>query len=496
MQTLYALVHTKDLEKKDLYIKGTYGTKEGALLTMKKGDVADFATYFNSFSLKKWEKYTTIRSVALTLEGTGEFEITLEEISPQGESKKHTLPMKDTFSHAFAIEDTESDILGFSIRCQSNEGVLAHGHWAGEFDHWQEKRIGVSITTFKREAYVERTISLLRSLQKRHDWLSILVVDNGRTLTPVETAHFRILPNRNFGGSGGFTRGMLEYIEKGNVDYILLMDDDIHLEPSAIERTHALLGGLKDTYKDSFLAGAMFFIESPTLQHENVAHWQWCISRIHHQNLDCTQAKNLAINETDSHHPNAYAGWWYCCIPTDRIPAIGYPLPAFIKSDDMEYGIRNDRDILSMNGIAVWHESFDKKLSPAMRLFSDRNSLILNHYAHGCGRMTFVMAVLLRVLKRALQGDLSRISTLASAMKEYRRGFPALTAASGEDTLREYQKAEKHKKSLRALWDIAALTVRILWDFRKYERSYRDFHEQKLKDATFWKQYLGIKHDG
>lgn len=496
MPSLYALVHTEEPEKKDLYIKGNYRIEEGTLLAMRKDDTADFATYFNSFSVKKWKRYTTIRDVTLELEVMGDFLVTIVQIFSGGRVREETFATEDgKFSHTFGTDNLSCDILGFSVRCVSDAGKIIRGGWRGEFDDWQEKRIGISITTFKRETYVKKTISVLRDIQKENDWLDILVVDNGRTLEPKDEKNFRIVHNRNFGGSGGFTRGMIEYVEKGSADYVLLMDDDIVLEPSAVLRTRSLLCGIKEEYKESFLAGAMFFMERPTVQHENTAHWKGCVTRIHHKDLDCIQVKCLAANETDSFHPNGYAGWWYCAIPVERIRAIGYPIPAFIKSDDMEYGIRNGREILSMNGIGVWHESFDQKLNPAMRLFSDRNSLILNHYAHGCGRMTFWLAVVLRVLKRGVHCDLRKISILAAALEEYWRGFEELTACPADEVLQAYQKPECQERGFCALWDIGLSTFRILRDYSKLDDAYREFREKKLRDAKFWKQYLGMRRD-
>lgn len=43
-----------------------------------------------------------------------------------------------------------------------------------------------------------------------------------------------LIPNKNFGGSG-VPQAIIEYMDRKNrVDYILLMDDDIVIEPSAI----------------------------------------------------------------------------------------------------------------------------------------------------------------------------------------------------------------------------------------------------------------------
>ena len=73
------------------------------------------------------------------------------------------------------------------------------------------------------------------------------------------------------------------------------MDDDIVLEPSAIERTHSLLCGLKEMYEDSFLSGAMLSLEEPTIQYENTACWGKI--RLHSigKNYDMTDPSFLVI---------------------------------------------------------------------------------------------------------------------------------------------------------------------------------------------------------
>lgn len=58
------------------------------------------------------------------------------------------------------------------------------------------------------------------------------------------------------------------------MDYILLMDDDINIEVSALERMHALLCGLKDDYISHFIGGAMLSMEnrlfSMKIQHTGI----------------------------------------------------------------------------------------------------------------------------------------------------------------------------------------------------------------------------------
>lgn len=493
MNRLYSLVQTNDKDKKNLYVKGTYQLAENGILHMKEGDLADFTTYFNSFSVKKWKRYTTIQKVTLELHGEGDFAIVFEQLLSSGNIIKIPAVMKNgEFSYTFDIEKISGDILGFSIKCLSEEGSISAAAWYGEFEQWNEKKIGVSITTFKREEYVKRTIAVLQNLQKDHDWLDILVVDNGQTLAPEETEHFRIIPNRNFGGSGGFTRGMIEYVEQGKVDYVLLMDDDIVLEPSAIERTHSLLCGLKEDYRDSFLSGAMLRMENPVIQHENTAYWNRIISKVCYKGLNLSDRDNLIKNENLNLHTTAYAGWWYCCIPVQRIKQIGYPLPLFIKSDDMEYGIRNRREIMNMNGIGVWHEIFNKKMSLAIRFYSDRNSFILNHYSPKCNQATLMLAIIFRIIKRIMHKDVQSLHVLLLALEDYNSGIERILEKPSDEKMANLIALLKQPLP-ENLYSLLYQEIRkAITKYSSNKKEYVEFKKQKLQDSQFWKAFMQV----
>lgn len=492
IHNLYSLTDTVEKAKEPLYIRGIKERKEHSIL-MHKGEVLDFTTYFNSLSLNKWKRYTTIETVQLVLQLEGCFRVIFHLYDENGNVQDISMETESSsFSHSFAMEELNGVLLGFSLQCISDNGTYISGEWDGGFSQWKAREIGVSITTFKREKYVKRTMALLQDFRHAHPWLSVLVVDNGSTLEEVQEQQFRVIHNRNFGGSGGFTRGMIEYIERGAVDYILLMDDDIILETSALERTFSLLSGLKNEYKDSFLAGAMLSLEAPCRQCENTAYWDKIISHVCCKDLELTAVPNLIINEKILNNPNAYAGWWYCCMPVQRIKEIGYPIPAFIKSDDMEYGIRNHKEILSLNGIGVWHQAFAEKMNPAIRYFSDRNSFILNHYALGCNRGTLILALLGRIVKRLAHGDIKGIAALSSALYAYMEGFDQITNRPADAVFAEIRRRHFDKNLGGSLLNIARNAIRIIWDYNCIDYKYKSFRQKKLADTVFWKNYLGI----
>lgn len=79
-----------------------------------------------------------------------------------------------------------------------------------------------------------------------------------------------LLPNRNVGGSGGFTKGLIEAVESGLYTHYLFMDDNIELDSEVIyklfplyeygKQYFAISGGILDLYKKHILheAGALY----------------------------------------------------------------------------------------------------------------------------------------------------------------------------------------------------------------------------------------------
>lgn len=485
---LYSLSQTEKLEKQDLYIKNSEDGRRSL----------DFFTYFNSFSISAWKQYTILEQVTLRLRLRGHFHITYFVYTSQGKAVLlNELITGGTYEHTFSLDRLPDGILGFTLSGDDEKSQYLDGGWYGQFAQWQEKRIGVGICTYKRESYVLRTRQILEQFQKNHPWLEILIVDNGSTLPEEKKQGLQVMHNPNFGGSGGFTRALLEYVARNTVDSILLMDDDIVLEPSVLERTYSLLCGLKKEYEDSFLSGAMLTLEHPCIQYENTAYWGKI--RLHSlgKNLDLSQADSLFANEKIHLRQNQYGAWWYCCIPLHRVKEIGYPLPVFLKGDDMEYGIRNNRPLLHMNGIGVWHQSFAAKQNPVVNYYSDRNMLMMNHFAKGCNGLTFCLAVLGRTVKRAIKGDGKGLMILGYALEDHYRGLSCLTACGSDEKMKEIQGKAQSNHSWKDIQRLLRYGAENLLQYEKVHDGYLTFRREKLQSTQFWRQFLakGRSHE-
>ena len=104
----------------------------------------------------------------------------------------------------------------------------------------------VQITTMNKVEYCINNIRALGESPEIFDAVhEFLIVDQGtqkvqdhedfeEVVKPL-SGKFRIINQGNLGGSGGFSRGMFEAVNNGS-DYVLLLDDDVIVEPESILR--------------------------------------------------------------------------------------------------------------------------------------------------------------------------------------------------------------------------------------------------------------------
>ena len=100
-------------------------------------------------------------------------------------------------------------------------------------------RVGVVIVTWNKKDYVLRLLDDLAA-HPYPNW-TVLVVDSASsdgTLPAIAERHpwVRVLPlPGNYGGSGGFNAGLREMLREPDLDYVWLLDNDVSLEPGALD---------------------------------------------------------------------------------------------------------------------------------------------------------------------------------------------------------------------------------------------------------------------
>lgn len=487
---LYDMVFTKQKEKQKLYYKAIdfeVIEKQGKLLLSKNASV-DLLTYFNCFSIIKWKQYTTLKKLIVSGVVEGKAVVKIFTVG-KGAIVVDTFETRGSFAKCFEIDDISGDLLGIEVKADT-DCCIKEISYSGEFGSWRDLKIGAIICTYKREKYVNATINKLVNFSKKFPWFSSLIVDNGSTLPTCNTETVKVLHNPNYGGSGGFTRGLLEQLRYNKNDYVLLMDDDIDLDPTVLNRMYGLLCGIKEEYKESFLSGAMLRMQTPHIQHENTAYWGKI--RLHSlgKGWDLSKQDALLKNERIPDRENQYGGWWFCCIPLARVSQIGFPLPLFIKGDDIEYGIRNNRKIIHMNGIGIWHESFEDKKFLWVDYYAYRNMLIMNLYAAGCNRWTFLAMICGRLAVHFCKRNFKETKIFNIALQDAMKGLDWITDVPADKQLECVRALKGEGSYIAAVFSILCNAAKCMLSYDKINKDYLTFRREKLKDDVFWQNYL------
>ena len=355
-------------------------------------------TYFNSFSVFKWKKYTNIDNLSLSLELMGDFRIDVKNVIRLAtENEVVTLDSyelheedRNTVDIEIPFDKCDTGLVYVEITTLSDVPCVIFGgeyHSSVEADVAAEVKIAIAMCTYKREKYVESNIEALKTfLIDNEDStlkgnLELYIADNSKTLDidRLSDEAIHIFPNKNLGGAGGFGRDMYEILmekDKKRFTNIIMMDDDVKFDPNVFERLYAFLSLLKETYKEAHIGGAMLELDNEWLQSESGEYWYPLGHRAVKYRYDLRDIKWLLKNEIEDSVDNF--GWWFCCMPISVVREDNLPMPVFIKRDDIEYGLRNGRLFINLNGISVWHEAFDAKRTPFLDYYYYRNPLILN----------------------------------------------------------------------------------------------------------------------
>jgi len=335
-----------------------------------------FATYFNAFPASYWRRWTTLDSVTLRIRVAGECAIILYRSAAKG----HSFPVETIHVETDEPETVERKLplapfidggwYWFDIVAGPQGTTLIKADWAAASDA-PAGRLSIGFTTFNRPDFMVEHLRTLGTATEVFDLLdSVYVIDQGTSHVADHPDYadaakkladkLRVIQQGNIGGSGGFSRSMDETLRAGESDYLLILDDDITLEPESILRA-ATFADL--ALKPTIVGGHMFSLYDRSVLHafaESIApgKWWWETSPNTKARHDFGR-RNL--RNTPWLHRRAeadYNGWWMCLIPTKIIKDIGLAIPVFIKWDDAEYAVRAGRKgypTVSMPGVAAWH---------------------------------------------------------------------------------------------------------------------------------------------
>ncbi|MFT4185996.1 MAG: glycosyltransferase [Micrococcaceae bacterium] len=345
------------------------------------GDRVSFATYFNAFPASYWRRWTSVEKIQLVVKTEGEGTVAINRSNAKGSQQR-----VDSFAvkgQATTVVDLNLKPFGdggwywFDLVAKAKGFKLVEAHYQ-TIDNGNEGSYSLGITTFNRPDYCAATAKVIADNDDiRGKLKEIIIVDQGTQKVQDEDGfdetaeklgnQLKIINQKNVGGSGGFSRAMYEASENSDADYLILLDDDIMLEPESFLRQTAFA----DYSRRPTIVGGHFFdlYNRPSLYvyGETIDHYRFLPAKPNEVMAHYHDFSSSSLRETPWLHRRYdvdYNGWWMCLIPTKIIRDIGLSLPVFIKWDDMEYGLRAKEagyPTVSLPGAAIWHISWADK---------------------------------------------------------------------------------------------------------------------------------------
>ena len=426
----------------------------------------------------------------------------------------------------------------------------------------RDVNIAVDICTYRREEYVLRNMqSLCKSIyhdnsKEVRDHLTVMLIDNGHTIAEHEELSklienepgLKLFTNKNAGGAGGFTRGMLEIIrsnetpgqsdqadtsgactdsrtglsgitaygqaessrhstagtaeKKDAFTHVLIMDDDAVFDPDVFVRVYGLLCMLKEEYKDITVGGALMREDMPYCQAVSGEYYEGGMACNPYPMKDMREYDNCISSHMCEPYirKNAYGGWWCCCFSINTVNKNNLPLPIFIHCDDIEYGIRNqDKGIVFLNGICVWHKSADQNVPGANRYYDIRNKLITLNLHDELAKARAIKTVLRAMAASYMAGRDSESYLAYRGCVDYCKGTDFLLNTEPEQLNNEIRAiAKDYTKSSRLMemFKLLKLMLKTVNTFnRGFDKASTDYKQNYRAVSSYdsWCRYLGAE---
>lgn len=367
-------------------------------LKVNSGYSASLATYFNAFPASYWQRWTTVQTVTARLQTEGSGSVTVMRSDEHGVAHQvHSRKLHGEVHTAFELPLEEFANGGwYWIDLDAGEDLVVTGlDWTVDDIPVTSGKVSLGITTFNKPDYCVATLGALAASDEVLPEIDrIFIVDQGANRVSAYPGfdavaaqlgdQLSIVEQPNLGGSGGFSRGMLETLAREDSAFVMLLDDDVELEPESIFRavwfarycvSPTLVGGhMLDLGKRSVLHAFAEVVDRKT--------FMWGPADRSHERHDFARKSLRETPWLHGRQDGDYNGWWMCLIPTAVIRSIGLSLPMFIKWDDAEYGLRAQEagfPTVSFPGAALWHVSWNDKDDTVdwQAYFHARNRLIV-----------------------------------------------------------------------------------------------------------------------
>lgn len=394
--------------------------------SLRAGGKVCFNTFFNSLSIARIKKIcNNLDSLSLRILGKGKVQIDLFndltdsriflssavlDLSPEVSTKIEIPSWKNLSSGLLSIS------LHALSECENLE--IAFITDIGPFN---QVKLAIVITHFNRKPMVLPAIGRIEDeLTETTNYCHqtrLIVVDNSSNIYPTEVkARTVLLPSKNFGGSGGFTKGLL-YAKAHGFTHCIFMDDDASCEVESIRRAVFLLE--RTSIPNMGLAGSLMDEDAPTRLYEKGAVFNGLCRPLHH-NLNMSSPTDLVLaDKTNTQIPN-YGGWWFFCFKIDDVRSL--PFPFFVRGDDILFSLMHSFRIETINGIACWGEKFSTKHSPLTAYLDARYHLFININFLDFNRLNAISIVMKSCLLCLFSYKYASAKAVVLALKHFNLG--------------------------------------------------------------------------
>lgn len=368
-------------------------------LGLNANETVSLGSYFNAFPASYWRAWTLVRTVRLVVETSGDGAIIVYKSGAKANYQRvsqHSVSGNETTTIDLPLDTfIDGGFYWFDLRADSDEFVMHQAQWLVPDAGTPHGTATLATTTFNKPDWVIKTMRAIGSEPALNDVVDrLLIVDQGNDkvhdqpdfdeVVEIMGGRAEVINQPNLGGSGGFARGQYETATRGESDYVVLLDDDITMEPESILRIVTFADMCK---KPTLVGGHMFDLLRRSVLHtygEHVHPVTWQPSTVAPDQKNGWNFAWTGLRYTPWIHQRidaGYNGWWMCLIPVSVIKEIGLSLPLFIKWDDSEYGIRaanHGYATVSLPGAALWHVNWGDKddLVGWQAYFHERNRII------------------------------------------------------------------------------------------------------------------------
>ncbi|GAA2820324.1 glycosyltransferase [Saccharopolyspora taberi] len=425
-----------------------------------------FASYFNAFPASYWKRWTEVGEVVLRLKVRGSGRLDVYRSKPNGDSvhlQGTPVSSPDGWtSLEFRVSLAPFEDGGwiwFDVFTNDAALEIDEGAWTTDTPLPRQKVV-VGTTTIRPADCVTALQTLGEDPQVMAVVEKVVVADQGpqkiRDTEGFDEAARRIgdklqvVEQDNLGGSGGFTRVMYEGVYNTDAEQVLVIDDDIALEPDGVLRLNAFARAATNPV---IVGGQMLNLQARSRLHTmgevvdlGAAVWRAAPGAV----TDHDFAKKPLRKSKKLHQRihSTYNGWWMCLIPREVIERTGLPLPLFIKHDDSEYSLRageHGYPTVTLPGAAIWHMPWTDKNDATdwTAYFHTRNRLILAAlHSPDEVKVPIVKQGLKLTLRHLLSMEYSTVAVQLKALEDFMSGPEGLfeTLRSALPEVRELRK--------------------------------------------------------